>query len=131
MSMIYFVICILFIFSTSLALPTPAIIYSAVIHNTQNTQIQCRITWLTPGNETLQRDRITVNKNSYYVVNEKLVDMGTWTARGIIQRIRCGDLMLRAPFPNVHSVETFWEFRIEPNQIVSVGPSSYVPEKTD
>jgi hypothetical protein len=128
MSTIYFVICILFICSIISALPTPAIVYSGVIHNTQNSRIQCNIFWSTPANNSLLRDLITVEQNNYYVIKEKLIDMGSWTARGIIKGIRCGHLMLRAPFPNVRTIEINWEFRVEPNRIVSVGPSSYVSD---
>ncbi|CAF4178131.1 unnamed protein product, partial [Adineta steineri] len=42
--------------------------------------------------------------------------------------IRCGDLKLKAPFPKVNTIQTYWEFRVEPNEIVSVGPSSYVSD---
>ncbi|CAF0881186.1 unnamed protein product [Adineta steineri] len=54
--------------------------------------------------------------------------MQGWTARKIIQVICCGNLVLKAPFPNVHTIQIYWEFRVEPNEIVSVGPSSYASE---
>ncbi|CAF1522103.1 unnamed protein product, partial [Adineta steineri] len=52
-------------------------------------------------------------------------DMGTWTEAAIIEKIQCGNLVVNAPFANVTSPVQNWEFRVERNQIVSVGPSSY------
>jgi hypothetical protein len=122
--MIFFSLCILLLFSTISTLPTPAVVYSAVIHNVQGSPVECSIGWRTPSNNKLQKQSIEVQQNKYYTVNQKLFDMGTWTARGIITRIRCGDLVLRAPFPNVKKIEENWEFRVEPDAIVSVGSSS-------
>ncbi|UJR35800.1 hypothetical protein I4U23_028548 [Adineta vaga] len=130
-TIIYFSLCILLFSSTISTLPSPTDVYSAVIYNSRNSAIKCKIGWLTPSSTKLQSNLISVAGNQYYTVKEKLFDMDTWTARGIIKRIRCGDLVLRAPFPNVKTVQENWEFRVEPSKIVSVGPSSHVSESTN
>ena len=127
-AIVYFSLCILFLALTISAIPSPASVYSAVIYNGQKANIKCRIGWETPLNDTLQTQRISVPQNKYFTVKEKHFDMGTWIARGIIKTIRCGTLVLRAPFPNVKTVQEFWEFRVEPTKIASVGPSSHVNE---
>jgi hypothetical protein len=129
MSTIYFFICVLCFTSTISAIPAPAVVYSAVIYNTQNTSIQCNIGWLHPSGKTVQDNRFTVEKNNYYLINQKNVDLEEgWTAREIIQEIHCGELVLKSPFKKVHSPTSNWEFRVGSERIVSVGPSSYVPE---
>ncbi|CAF3314919.1 unnamed protein product, partial [Rotaria sp. Silwood2] len=62
------------------------------------------------------------------VIKEVTYDMGTWTAAARIEKIQCGNLVANAPFDNVTSPVQNWEFRVERNQIVSVGPSSYYTE---
>ena len=122
--MIFFSVCTILLFSVSASLPTPAVVYSAVIHNVQDSPVECSISWRTPKSKKLEKQVVAVSPDRYYTVNQKLFDMGTWTARGIIKRIHCGELDLSAPFPNVKSVEENWEFRVEPDRVVSVGPSS-------
>jgi hypothetical protein len=127
--MIYFNILLLFIFTTIFAmprLPSPRVVYSAVIYNKQDSPVDCNILWLTPLSATLDSSLLTVGVNNYYAVNETTANMGSWTARKIIQSIHCGGLVLDAPFPKVHSPSLNWQFDIEPDQIVSVGRSSHV-----
>lgn len=121
-TMLFFSACIAALLPVSAGLPAPRIIYSAVIHNAQDAAVGCRIGWSTPVNDVLENQKITIEQDKYYTVEEKLFDMDTWEARGIIQRIRCGPLVIRAPFPNVTGVEEKWEFRVESDRIVSVGP---------
>jgi hypothetical protein len=124
MSTIYFVIGVLFILSTISARPSPLIIYSAVIYNKQNSSIQCKITWLKPTGGTLQSDLLQIEPNKVNVVDEQLFDMGSWTARAIIQRIQCNDFVLAAPFEGVRGPSIKWRFVVKSDRIASVKPKS-------
>jgi hypothetical protein len=124
MSTIYFAICALFLSSTVSGLRAPPVVYSAVIHNEQNTPVQCNIVWSKPSGHTLQSGLFTVEQKQYYLANEQKISMGTWEARATIQEIHCGNLVLTAPFDKVNSPKTNWEFLIQSDKIISVGPSS-------
>jgi hypothetical protein len=121
MSIIYFSICTLFLVSTISALRAPPVIYSAVIQNAQNTPIQCNIKWLKPEKDSLESQLFTVEKYKDVLTNEKLIDMGTWKARATIEEIRCGKLVLTAPFEGVTSPTINWHFVVEHDKIKSVG----------
>ncbi|CAF2086677.1 unnamed protein product [Rotaria magnacalcarata] len=135
MLMIYFAIFTLFLTSRlpaaialatgSLTVRAPAIVYSAVIYNAQRSRIHCTVFRSKPSGPTLTSTPITIGRNKYHLVKEVTYNMGTWTAAATIKKIRCGNLVLNAPFANVISPVKNWEFRVERNQIVSVGPSSY------
>ncbi|CAF2142850.1 unnamed protein product [Rotaria magnacalcarata] len=106
-------------------LVAPAIVYSAVIYNAQRSIIQCTIFRSQPSGPILRFGPITIKKREHHLIKEVTYDMGTWTATAIIQKIQCGNLVVNAPFDNVTSPVKNWEFRVEGNKIVSVGPSSY------
>ncbi|CAF4537372.1 unnamed protein product [Rotaria socialis] len=106
---------------------TSGIVLSAVIRNIQNTPVQCTIIWSTSFGSISNKDIITVASHRYKVVFEKIQDIDSWMPDAFIQEIHCGDLVLTNPFARVFSRERLWEFRIEPDRIVSVGGSSYVP----
>ncbi len=128
MSMITFGICALFFISTISALPAPgSSLYSAVIENKQNAPIQCTISWESRNGPLPNKDTITIDSMESSIVNERDIDMGTWTAAAIIKTIECGDLVLNAPFQGVVSIQRLWKFSVEPNNIVSVGPNSKKP----
>ena len=120
MSIIYFAICTLFLVSTALAIRAPPVVYSAVIHNAQNSPVQCHIKWAKPESDSLESQLVTVEKNKDVFTDEKLIDMGTWKARAIIEEIRCGELVLTAPFDGVTSPSTNWQFIVESDKIKSV-----------
>ncbi|CAF4580226.1 unnamed protein product [Rotaria sp. Silwood1] len=126
MSMISFMFCAFFIISTISAIPAPGIVLSAVIRNTQNTPVQCTISWAIDNDQTSNHHIITVESNKYKVVFEKNINTSEFIAGAFIQQIHCGDLVLNAPFTRVLAVERLWEFRIESDRIVSVGRSSYL-----
>jgi hypothetical protein len=123
MSIIYVTIRTLFFVSTISALVAPAVIYSAVIHNDQNSLIQCKIIWSKLSN--LETSLFTVEKNNYYVVKENKFKNGGYEGHATIEEIQCGNLRLTAPFDKVDSPQNKWEFLVQSNKIVSVGPSSY------
>ncbi|CAF1419725.1 unnamed protein product [Rotaria magnacalcarata] len=125
MSMIYFAIFTLFLTSIISALPAPAIVYSAVIYNAQRSTIHCTVFRSQPSGSILSFGPFTIKKEKYQVIKEVTYDMGTWTAAARIEKIQCGNLVANAPFDNVTSPVQNWEFRVERNQIVSVGPISY------
>lgn len=127
MSTIYFTICILFLFGTTSArvrAPAPRVVYSAVILNKQDSPVQCNVVWSSPHGETLTSNLFSVDVKNYHTVKEETVDMGGWIAARILKTIHCGDLVLNAPFDKVHSPVKNWEFHVETDKIVSVGPSS-------
>jgi hypothetical protein len=124
MSMICYVVCILCSISAISAIRSPAVVYSAVIQNAQDGPIQCHVFWSKPIGDTLKSDVLTVKKTESYSTKEQKFDMGTWTARGVIAKISCGDLVVTAPFDQVKSPSTNWRFRVESNKIVSVGASA-------
>jgi hypothetical protein len=49
--------------------------------------------------------------------------MGTWKAHGTIEEIRCGKLVLTAPFDGVTSPKKNWQFIVESDKIKSVKPN--------
>ncbi|CAF2920068.1 unnamed protein product [Rotaria sp. Silwood2] len=123
--MIYFVICTLFLAPRIFASSAPRIIYSAVIYNVQDSPIQCSVIWSQPPPDpTLESGLFTIEKHDYYIVKSKVIQLEGWEANGIIQQIRCGNLLLSAPFDKVTSPEKNWKFRVESDEIISVGPSS-------
>jgi hypothetical protein len=126
MSIIYSVICILFLSSTISALVAPPVVYSATIYNAQNSPIQCNIIWSKSSGDTVQSDLFTIEKNNNYFINEKTTNMGTWHAHAVIQEIHCGNLVLTAPFAGVKSPKKDWAFTVYPNEIVSGQSSSSV-----
>ena len=123
MSIIHFTTGTLFLVVAVSALRAPADVYSAVIRNGQGKPVQCNVIWSQLAGQTLQTGLFTVEKDQHFVTNEKTANMGTWTARASIQEIRCGKLLLTAPFNKVNSPTTKWEFLVQPDEIVSVGPS--------
>ena len=122
--MLYYAICAFCSISMISAIRSPAVVYSAVIENAQDASIKCHVFWSKPLGDTLQSDILTVKKSEIYATKEKKFDMGTWTARGVIAKISCGNIVLSAPFDQVKSPSTNWRFRVESNKIVSVGPSA-------
>ncbi|CAF5202480.1 unnamed protein product, partial [Rotaria magnacalcarata] len=96
-----------------------------VIYNARRSRIRCTVFRSQPSGPTLTSTPITVGRKKYHLVKEVTYNMGTGTAAAIIQKIQCGNLVVNAPFANVTSPVKNWEFRVERNQIVSVGPSSY------
>jgi len=122
MSIIYSSIFILFLsikISTSTSLVAPPDVYSAIIHNKQNSPISCNIAWSVPQGDAVESGLITIEKYQKYDTDEKIIPMGSWQARGIIKEIHCGDLVLQAPFDGVSSPKTNWDFYVYPNEIVS------------
>jgi hypothetical protein len=119
MSIINSAICILFLASTISALVAPPDVYSAVIHNNQNSPIECNIIWSKPSGHTLQSGLFTIETKQNFHTDEKTIDMGTWQAHAIIKEIHCGNLVLKAPFEGVESPKTNWEFVVHPDKIVS------------
>ncbi|CAF1120476.1 unnamed protein product [Rotaria sordida] len=124
MLIIYSAICVLFLISTILSTPSPRIVYSAIIYNAQDSPTDCNIIWSQPSDSTLESGSFTIGRHEYYLVDEKEIEMDTWTANAVIKQIRCGKLVLDAPFDKVTSPERKWKFRVESDKIVSVGPSS-------
>jgi hypothetical protein len=121
--MLSFGICALFLISTISALPAPGgHVLSAVIQNKQNIPIRCTITWEGPYGPLNEKDVITIDSNQAKTVNERDVSMGAWSAFAFIKRIQCGDSVLLHPFQGVSSIEKLWNFAMESNNIVSVGP---------
>jgi hypothetical protein len=119
--MIKSAICILYFVSTISALSAPPDVYSAVIHNAQDSPIECNIIWSKPSDDTLQSGLFTIEQKQNYYTDEKTIDMGTWQAHAIIKEIHCGDLVLTAPFEGVESPKTNWEFTVYSDKIVSDG----------
>ncbi len=128
MSMIAFGICALFLISTISAIPAPSgIVRSAIIQNKQYVPVRCTITWSKlPSGTEINPDVITIDSMQSKIVNEKMVDMGTWTAASNIKTITCGNSVLSSPFEGV-GIAKLWKFSVESNRIVSVGPSSTDP----
>ena len=125
MSMLCYAVCILCSISAISTIPAPAVIYSAVIQNAQDGPIQCHVFWSTPLDDTLKSEVLTVKKSESYSVKEQTFNMGgTWTARGIVEKISCGNLVVTAPFDGVTGPDINWQFRVESNKILSVGPSA-------
>jgi hypothetical protein len=123
--MISFGIFALFLISTISALPAPGgHVLSAVIQNKQNIPIRCTINWEGPNGPLNVKDVITIDSNQAKTVNERDVSMGAWTAFAYIKQIQCGNLVLFHPFQGVPSIEKFWNFAVESNNILSVGPKS-------
>jgi len=129
MAIIYSAICILFFASTisaSIRTAAPRDVYSAVIHNKQNSPIQCNIIWSPPSGPTLQSGLLTIAQNQNHLIGERQISMGTWKARAVIIEIDCGDLTLKAPFNGVNSPKTNWDFFVYSDEIVSGSTSSNV-----
>ncbi|CAF2831350.1 unnamed protein product [Rotaria sp. Silwood2] len=126
MLMIYFAIVTLCLASRISARPPPAFVQSAVIYNTQKLPIQCYVVRSHPYGRLLKYRSFTIRENEYRLLKEVILNMGTWTSYAPIKKIQCGNLVLTAPFDRVKSIEKNWEFHIQPDKIVSVGPSSYV-----
>ncbi|CAF1443993.1 unnamed protein product [Rotaria sordida] len=126
MLMIYLAIFTLCLTSKILALPAPSVVYSAVIYNAQELPIQCNVFRSHPDGRLLKYRPFTIRRNEYRLIKEVTLNMGTWTAVAIVKKIKCGNLVLTAPFDHVRSIQHNWEFHVQPDKIVSVGPSSYV-----
>ena len=120
-TLVFFLACLLSAVSTA---PIPGIVFSAVVANAQNTPAQCTISWGTYSDTKIPDEYITIPSGDKVIVNEKIVNMGTWTAAGFIEAIRCANLGLIAPFPKVTKTQRCWQFRVEPNEIISVGAGS-------
>jgi len=115
-------ICLIVFLPLIFALPSPRIIYSAIIYNRQNTSIQCQITWRTPENYILLSKVLTIPKHQQHSVDEHLIDMGTWTGRAIIDQVQCeSDLVLNAPFDGVQHPSVQWIFVVTSDRIISLG----------
>jgi hypothetical protein len=121
--MLSFGICALLLISTVSAIPAPSgRILSAVIHNNQNIPVRCTINWEGPNGPMSEKDVVTIDSNQAKTINERDIDMGGWSAGLTIKKIQCGDLVLLHPFEGVPGIERFWNFAVESNSIVSVGP---------
>ncbi|CAF1237933.1 unnamed protein product [Rotaria magnacalcarata] len=107
-------------------MPAPRDVYTAVIYNAQNKPIQCSIIWSQPHDLQQESAIFTVEKHDCQLTKEKTIGMGTWEARGVIKEIHCGNRVLAAPFYGVTSPQTNWGFRVESNEIVSMGPGSCI-----
>ncbi|CAF1494414.1 unnamed protein product [Rotaria sordida] len=125
MLMMYFAIFTLLLASriTSLSLPSPAIVYSAVIYNEPNSPVRCNVFRSLPSGHLVKFGPFTVRKHEHYSIKEVKVNMGTWTAAAIIEKIQCENLVLTAPFDHVISPVKNWKFVVRQHKIVSVGPS--------
>ena len=129
MSIIYTILSLLFLTSTisaSVGHVAPRDVYSASFYNKQNSPISCTIDWSTPADDQqLEHSEFTVDSKQHYFIDEKIISMGSWEARGAIKTITCGgQLTLNAPFDGVTSPTTNWKFFIYPNEIVSGQPNS-------
>jgi hypothetical protein len=71
----------------------------------------------------LQSAPFKILANNNYTVNETTIDMGTWEARAIINAIRCGNLVLNAPFQGVEGPSVYWIFVVGRTRIISIGAS--------
>ncbi|CAF1635884.1 unnamed protein product [Rotaria sp. Silwood1] len=129
MLMIYVAIFTLFLASRISSLPAPSTLYSAVIYNARKTPIQCVTFWNSYSVPNFKIGPFTIQRNGYKVLSEVEFNFGSWRGAGIIKKIQCGKLILTAPFQNVRTATRNWEFRVQPNKIVSVGPSSYKTDK--
>ncbi|CAF3418661.1 unnamed protein product [Rotaria socialis] len=105
-------------------MPAPRDVYTAVIYNAQNKSIQCSVIWSQPYGLQQESAIFTVEKHNCELTKKKTIGMGTWEARGVIKEIQCDNLVLKAPFYGVTSPQTNWGFRVEPNEIVSMGSGS-------
>ncbi|CAF2654320.1 unnamed protein product [Rotaria sp. Silwood2] len=126
MLMIYLAIVTLCLASRISTLPAPAFVQSAVIYNAQKSPIKCHVVRSHPYGRLLKYKPFTVRENEHYLLKEVILNLGTWKSAAPIKKIRCGNLVLTAPFDRVKSIENNWEFHIQPDKILSVGPSSYV-----
>lgn len=124
MSMTYKLVALLFLASAISAALPPRAVYSAVIENTQPQKIQCSITWSKSPNQPLETNLFTVERSQKHLAAEKEVSMGTWVARATIEKIRCGQMTISAPFDKVTGPSLNWRFIVRPNKIESVGPSA-------
>jgi len=123
--MIAFGICALFLISTISGLPRiPAPtgrIRSAVIQNKQYVPIRCTVSWEVLGSDnSVNPDVFTIDSMQSKIVNEKLLDMGSWKAVAYMKTVKCGNLVLSAPFEGAR-IEQLWKFSVESNRIVSEG----------
>ncbi|CAF3019215.1 unnamed protein product [Rotaria sp. Silwood2] len=126
MLIVYFAIFTLCLASRISTLPAPAVVYSGVIYNAQKLPIQCHVFRSHPNGHLLKYRPFTIRKNEYRLIKKVTLNMGMWTAVAIITKIQCGNLVLTAPFDHVKSIERNWEFHVQPDKIISFGPSSYV-----
>ena len=121
-------VCVALLFAISSAIPSPGQhVFSAIIHNKQSIPTRCTITWEFDNAPMPDRDTFTIASNDAKLVNERIIDMGSWTARAFIQEIECGGLSVTHPFRGVDSFEMYWNFDIQPTEILSVGPSEEKP----
>ena len=118
----YFLLSSLFLLEC-VSRPAPQVIYSAVIENSLSVPAYCKITWLLPSENKINKKLLKIRKNSEFLVSERIINMGTWDASAIIDSITCGGSKLVAPFPGVDSPKKKWRFRVEPTGLVSVGSS--------
>lgn len=109
-------------FSRIFSRPAPAVIYSATIENTLPIGVQCRVVWSTPKENRVQSNFFLVKKYSHFAIPEQILDMGSWQARAIIEKIHCAEHELSAPFKYVDSPKLDWKFRITSQGILSVPP---------
>ena len=124
MSTISVLLSLTFFLTTISALPAPKVVYSAIIYNAQDAHSDCKVTWLKPTEEILEGDLFGIPPRKGYAIREKLFDMGTWEARGIIDKVQCGSMVLKAPFEAVTGPSVSWRFVIRPNKIHSIKPKS-------
>lgn len=128
MFIIQLTVCVALLVAISSAIPAPAPhVFSAIIHNKQSIPARCTITWEFENAPMPNRDVFTIASNDAKLVNERIIDMGSWAARAFIQKIECGSLSLAHPFAGVNSFEINWNFDIQPTEILSVGPSEEEP----
>lgn len=122
--MISFGICALFLIATVSAIPAPSGIRSAIIYNNQKIPVRCIISHQVINTNELQ-EPITVTIGSYETktINEKIYNMGSWTAAPFISKIQCGNSVLLHPFKGVSTLEFLWKFEIASSNLLSVGPT--------
>lgn len=113
-----------FFFTTISTLPSPKVVYSAIIYNAQDAATDCKVTWLKPTQEILEGDSFRLAPRKGYTIREKIFNMDTWEARGVIDKVQCGSLVLKAPFEAVTGPSVSWRFVVRPNKIHSIKPKS-------
>ncbi|CAF3164961.1 unnamed protein product [Rotaria sp. Silwood2] len=123
MLMMYFAIFTLLLATRISSVPSPSIVYSAVIYNARVSPVRCDVFRSLPSGRTVKFGPFTIRKHERYLIKELTFNMGTWKADAIIEKIQCGNLVLTAPFAHVISPVKNWKFVVQQHKIVSVGPS--------
>jgi len=122
--MITFGLGALLLISTISAIPYPsADVKSAVIHNNKNLPVRCTISWAGIDGPLEIKDTITIESKQSKTVNGRDINMGSYTAFARISTIQCGAFSLNAPFHANRMVKALWQFRVEEDRLLSVGPN--------